>query len=101
MMISQLGDNIRYFDKDALWKLVLDAEENERNRSVYSDLFKTFLDKQNDDAKFPVTMEFLHNDFELRMQIGIDDKGSSIMLDCDHNLVEKLSKRFKTEKDND
>ena len=101
MMFAQLGDTIRFFDKDALWKLVLDAEQNERNRSVYSDKFKTFLDKQNDDAKFPVTFEMLHNDFELRMQIGIDDKGNSIMLDCDHGLVEKLSQKFKTEKDND
>jgi len=90
-MMKKPGDKIRYFNKAGLWKLVLDAERNKRNRSVYSKKFKGFLDKQKESTRFPVSLEFLHNDFELRMTIGIDADGNSIDLDCDHKLVERLS----------
>ena len=95
-MMKKPGDKIRYFDKAGLWKLVLDAERNKRNRSVYSRRFKKFLDKQRDDIKFPVSLEFLHNDFELRLTIGVDSEGNSINLDCDHTLVEKVSKWYQS-----
>ena len=77
-MMKKPGDKIRYFDKAGLWKLVLDAERNKRNRSVYSRRFKKFLDKQRDDIKFPVSLEFLHNDFELRLTIGVDSEGNPL-----------------------
>ena len=94
MKIAKVGDNIRYFDKTGLWKLILDAEQNNRNRSVYSDRFKeSVLDKQKMSTRYPVTMEMPHRDMaELRLQIGYNDKGDHIWLDCDFDLVEEVSK---------
>ena len=94
MKVAELGKSIRYFDKNGLWKLILDAEQNERNRSVYSDMFKEkVMDKQKMNTRYPVTMEFPHNDMaELRLQIGYNDKGDFIWLDCDFDLVKEVSK---------
>ena len=94
MKIAKVGETIRYFDKVGLWELILDAENNERNRSVYSDAFKEkVMDKQKMNTRYPVIMEMEHRDMsEIRMQIGYNDKGDHIWLDCDLNLVEQVSK---------
>ena len=81
---------VKVFDKDGLMKAAKHAENEEKNRSVYTDKLQKHVNKQPEDTVYPIVFDFVHNDIEIRAQIEIDSN-NTIWLDVDIDKFNKWS----------
>jgi hypothetical protein len=79
---------IRVFNKEGLMKAARHAENTEKNRSVYTNILQTHIDKQPDDTIYPVIFDMIHNNIEFRLNIDIG-KDIDIWLDIDLDKYDK------------
>lgn len=77
---------IKYFDKKGLVSANNEAIRSDRNRSLH----KPFVKKLQDDNFFPIVFSMVHNDVEMRVQVGLDAKGNTAYLDIPFETYEKL-----------
>lgn len=76
---------MKYFTKDLLIKANNESIRRGRNRNLVVRNIK----KLPDDYKFPVLMEFIHNDSEMRTQVMLDPD-TTVYLDISFKYYEKL-----------
>lgn len=79
---------VRVFNKEGLMKAAKHAENTGKNRSVYTNVLQTHIDKQSDDTIYPIVFDMIHNDVEFRLNIEIDSN-QTIWLDIDFDKLDK------------
>tara|TARA_R100001530_G_scaffold96105_1_gene66862 strand:- start:12 stop:314 length:303 start_codon:yes stop_codon:yes gene_type:complete len=78
---------MKYFTKDLLIKANNESIRRGRNRNLVVRNIK----KLPDDYKFPVLMEFIHNDVEMRTEVMLD-KDTKVFLDISFKYYNELPK---------
>ena len=77
---------ISYFTKDRLIASNEEAIASKRNRTLLPETLKGLPE----DAKFPVSQAFPHNDHEIRCQIVVNDLGKTVSLDVPFETYQDL-----------
>ena len=87
IQIADLGDpGIKIMTYGLIKEINESSVKAGRNRNVYFEK----LPIKDDSTIYPVTMSFIHNDVEMRVQIILNAKGEKITLDMSFEEYQRL-----------
>lgn len=78
--------NVKYLTKDTFTKLNARAIRRDANRTLET----AFIENLDEDFKYPIVEEILHNELEMRCQIAFNNLGETCWLDIPLNDFNNL-----------